>query len=225
MLNVQDVDIWFAQLAKLQMQSCSSGHNKDTPHVVIGYGSLMSKQSRTQFSNIRSSGLPITINGWERAWVTRSIDECQTYVGAYRSRNSSFNAQAFITNIDTQLQKREKDYRFSKIDRDSLILSSALDESQRAVLSRSSLYICETLEQQTPCARFPVSQTYIDTCLAGCMEVGGSDEVKRFIATTRHWPFEFTVNDRHKPVYPRAASVKTSDLAVFDEIQRIEVAK
>ncbi|WP_412724774.1 hypothetical protein [Alteromonas sp. D210916BOD_24] len=47
-------------------------------HIVLGYGSLMRKDSRERYSQIYTQGLPVTVSGYERAWVTRSLDERQT---------------------------------------------------------------------------------------------------------------------------------------------------
>jgi hypothetical protein len=59
MENEGNIDVWFQQLAKAKESA-----NKDTPHIVVGYGSLMSKQSRDTHSNIRSLPLPVIVNGW-----------------------------------------------------------------------------------------------------------------------------------------------------------------
>ncbi|MEC8490670.1 MAG: gamma-glutamylcyclotransferase, partial [Pseudomonadota bacterium] len=40
-------------------------------HMVLGYGSLLSKDSRERYSNIFTPGIPVTVSGFERAWVTR----------------------------------------------------------------------------------------------------------------------------------------------------------
>jgi len=110
MENEGNINTWFQQLADAEKRA-----NKYTLHIVVGYGSLLSKQSRDKHSNIRSLPLPVTVNGWERDWVTSSDDEKQTYVSACPNASSSFNAHTFYTNIDEQLLQREQDYRFSKL--------------------------------------------------------------------------------------------------------------
>ncbi|MFT6085735.1 MAG: hypothetical protein ACJAWT_000355 [Glaciecola sp.] len=215
MENEINIDVWFQQLADAEKRA-----NKDTPHIVVGYGSLMSKTSRDRYSNIRSLPLPVIVNGWERAWVTKSDDEKQTYVGAYQNSSSSFNGHAFYTNIDEKLLQRELDYRFSEVTLDQLDFGLALNSSVLEVLSHHTIYVCETLQQKLPSIEFPVNASYIDTCLKGCLEVGGLDEVTRFIKTTRHWPDAFKLDDRLKPKYPRAATICVSDCQIFDEIQK-----
>ncbi len=84
-------------------------------HMVLGYGSLLSKNSRERYSNIFTQGLPVTVFGFERAWVTRSLHEKQTYVGAVVNAHSKLNAQLIPTQINPALQEREKDYRFVEV--------------------------------------------------------------------------------------------------------------
>jgi hypothetical protein len=211
-----NIDVWFQQLADAKKRA-----NRDTPHIVVGYGSLMSKHSRDKHSNINSLPLPVVVNGWERAWVTKSDDEKQTYVGAYQNNSSWFNGHAFYTNIDKKLLQREQDYRFSKLQLDKLEFGLAVNSSILEVLSHHTIYVCETLERKLPSKDFPVNASYIDTCLKGCLEVGGFDEVKRFIETTKHWPDVFKFDDRLKPKYPRAAVICAADYEIFDEIQKL----
>ena len=210
MQNNINIEAWFEQLRST---------NKDTPHIVVGYGSLLSQKSRELYSNIKSLPLPVTVNGWERGWVTRSTEEEQTYVGAYQNPNSHFNGQAFYTDIDDKLLKREQDYRFSKLRLEQLEFTFATSDSMLDILSTCNVYVCETLDLRLPSDEFPVNSSYIDTCLTGCLEVGGVEEVKRFVSTTKHWPVEHKQNDRSKPKYPRAASINEFESEVFDQLQ------
>nr|WP_297348285.1 hypothetical protein [uncultured Glaciecola sp.] len=214
-----NIDVWFEQLANAKKLA-----DTDTPHIVVGYGSLLSKQSRDKHSNIKSLPLPVIVNGWERAWVTKSDDEKQTYVGAYQNSSSSFNGHAFYTNIDEKLLQREQDYRFSKLMLDKLDFGVAINLSMLEVLSQHTIYVCETLQKELPSKEFPVNASYIDTCLKGCLEVGGVDEARRFIKTTKHWPEVFKLNDRLKPKYPRAATICVSDYEMFDDIQKRHIS-
>jgi hypothetical protein len=216
MENEINIDVWFQQLADAKNQA-----NKDTPHIVVGYGSLMSKHSRDRYSNIKSLPLPVVVNGWERGWVTKSDDEKQTYVGAYQNNSSCFNGYAFYTNIDKKLLQREQDYRFTKLQLANLDFGLVANSAMLEVLSNHTIYICETLERKLPSKDFPVNASYIDTCLKGCLEVGGIDEVKRFVKTTKHWPVVFKLDDRLNPQYPRAAAICLSDYEIFDEIQKL----
>lgn len=189
-------------------------------HMVLGYGSLLSKDSRERYSNIFIQGIPVTVSGFERAWVTRSVEEKQTYVGAAANATSKLNAQLVPTKINPALQEREKDYRFVEVSPQNL--NFHLHHPDNATwledtLSQFSFWICETLACEPASEAYPVHQTYIDTCLAGCLEHGGQEEAKRFIAQTSLWEHP-RVNDRVAPQYPRAALVDSKQIEHIDTL-------
>ena len=188
-------------------------------HLVLGYGSLMSADSRQRFSSIHVPGLPATVSGFYRAWVTRSESERQTYVGAIAEPGAMLNAQLIPATIDPALEDREKDYRFTSVALDSLALALPKEQDQqvREWLSDKQLWICETLTVSPASKAYPVSQTYIDTCLAGCIEHGGEEEAVRFIETTRGWQHP-RQQDRLAPRYPRAAHVDKETLQRIDSL-------
>lgn len=189
----------------------------DESHIVLGYGSLLSRDSRERYSQINTLGIPVMVSGFERAWVTRSIQEQQTYVGAIKNSSKKLNAQLIPTQLNPALQEREKDYRFSQVSADQITFDLAthsqgnlktgaqLDELYE-VLSAYHLWVCETLECSPATEAFPVSQTYIDTCLAGCIEHAGEKAARDFVIHTSMWDHP-RINDRALPKYPRAAKV------------------
>ncbi|MEW9798409.1 gamma-glutamylcyclotransferase [Alteromonas sp. CYL-A6] len=179
-----------------------------TPDLVLGYGSLMSADSRQRYSAIHVPGLPVHVSGFYRAWVTRSVSERQTYVGALPEVSARLNAQLIPTVIDPSLQDREKDYRFVQVSPDKLTSSLTREQHDTLVnwLDEKTVWICQTLDDQPADDTHPVSQTYIDTCLSGCLEHGGINEARQFIETTRGWSHP-RINDRVTPRYPRAARV------------------
>ena len=189
-------------------------------HMVLGYGSLLSKDSRERHSNIFTKGIPVTVSGFERAWVTRSLHEKQTYVGAVANARSHLNAQLIPTQINPALQEREKDYRFIEVSPKALdfhlhqgVVADMLNEQ----LAQFTFWICETLACEPASEAFPVSQTYVDTCMAGCLEHGGIKEAERFVMHTSLWEHPRT-NDRAQPKYPRAAKVNSEAIEHIDRI-------
>ena len=189
-------------------------------HMVLGYGSLLSKDSRERYSNIFTKGIPVTVSGFERAWVTRSIQEKQTYVGAVANAHSQLNAQLIPTQINPALQEREKDYRFVQVSPKGLSFQLHQDEVTDALnerLAQFTFWICETLACEPASEAFPVSQTYVDTCMAGCLEHGGIEEAERFVMHTSLWEHP-RINDRAQPKYPRAAKVNNETIEHIDRI-------
>ena len=193
----------------------------DESHIVLGYGSLLSRDSRERFSGIKTYGIPVMVDGFERAWVTRSIQEQQTYVGAIRNAAKKLNAQLIPAELNPALQEREKDYRFTQVSPEQIAFDATMDiNSETALyeaLSGRTLWVCETLHCSPANDEFPVSQTYVDTCLAGCLERAGEKAATDFVTHTSLWDHP-RVNDRELPKYPRAANV---DKATRDKIDTI----
>lgn len=191
----------------------------DEPHIVLGYGSLMNSDSRSRHSDIPHDGIEVDVEGFERAWVTRSEPEQQTYVGAYQKQGAWLNAQLVPTHMDPALQKREQDYRFTPVALSQLRfeLPQTLANYLYDWLVSKDIWICESLEIVPSAPDYPVNQTYIDTCLAGCLELGGKAAAQRFITSTQGWDHH-RFNDRTLPRYPRAAEVDQSHCAVIDEM-------
>lgn len=192
-------------------------------HFVVGYGSLMSHDSRFRFSQINTRVQPVWVNGWERGWVTSCAKERFNSVGAYPNPNAKLNATLVpVSTITPELQQREQNYRFTEVPHQVISLTQA-PTTEADVLSETNRYwICETLQQTQPDAAHPLLQSYIDTCLAGCVESGGLTFARSFIETTQFWhsnvQSEFWINDRKHIKYPRAAQVTSEQAANFDEL-------
>ena len=189
------------------------------PHIVLGYGSLMNSDSRSRHSGIPHDGVEVEVFGFERGWITRSEPELQTYVGAYQKKDGWLNAQLVPTHLDPALQKREQDYRFTPVTIDQLNFELADDLTERLIewIKQRDIWICESLKVEFSSADYPVHQSYIDTCLAGCLELGGEAAARRFIDSTTGWQHH-RVNDREAPRYPRAAVVNPAYFAVIDRL-------
>lgn len=202
-------------LAQLQswIAACTTGH------IVLGYGSLMNADSRQRFSSIPYSGIPVRVHGYHRAWITRSEEEQQTYVGALEHPQHYLNAQLIITTMNPALSKREQDYTFEPVEMSQLQfgLGEELVEQLTHTLKKRHLWICRTRDAHPANNDYPVSQSYVDTCIAGCLEHGGEREAVDFITTTGHWSHP-RVQDRQRPRYPRAGRVSAQMQVKIDAL-------
>ena len=182
----------------------------DESHIVLGYGSLLSRDSRERFSGIKTYGIPVMVKGFERAWVTR-----------IKNVAKKLNAQLIPAQLNPALQEREKDYRFTQVSPEQIAFDATMDINSESALyealSGRTLWVCETLHCSPADDQFPVSQTYVDTCLAGCLEHAGEKAAANFVRHTSLWDHP-RVNDRALPKYPRAANV---DKATRDKIDTI----
>ena len=116
----------------------------ESENYVVGFGSLLSDDSRRRFSDINCQAIPVVISGWRRAWMTRSLDEQQTHLSALVDEGASFNAALLpIEQISPQLIRREQDYEFVKVDSRQLSVAvnqPLLDFSYE--LANKNLWIC-----------------------------------------------------------------------------------
>lgn len=174
-------------------------------HYVVGYGSLLSDESRRRFSAIACHPIPVSVRGWRRAWITRSVTEYQTYVGATADADAMLNgALVPIADISPDLQKREQDYTFEPVALAQLKHASLSFDALLAKLKSDQIWLCQSRAHTPADAAHPVYQSYLDTCLCGCLEAGGEAFARLFLTTTdllhHYW-----VDDRAAPRYPRAA--------------------
>ncbi|WP_416305445.1 gamma-glutamylcyclotransferase [Neptunicella sp. SCSIO 80796] len=181
----------------------------DTDEFILGYGSLLSHDSRWRFSAINTAVIPVSVQGWQRSWITRNIEEQQSHVGALPKQNASLNGVLVPTErITDRLRQREKDYLFAPVPLCRLTLQ--VDRPQinalKQQLQHRKIWICQSLGIHPANKQFPVMQSYVDTCLAGCLENGGEDFARAFVKNTAGWN-EGWINDRKMPRYPRAARV------------------
>lgn len=186
---------------------------------IFGYGSLMSKYSRQHHSNILSPAIPATLDGWVRAWCTVYPDEGATYAGAYRDCTRQLDGVLIPSEIDDSLSERERGYQFLRVSIDELSWGSEGSEGQKLSTS-DNVWICETLTPGAATTANPLPQSYIDTCLSGCMESQGIEGAKRFITQTIGWNSIWT-NDRlssRLPIYPRYAPVSAAQVQLIDSL-------
>ena len=71
--------------------------------------------------------------------------------------------------------------------------------------------------QQQADQHHPVYQSYIDTCLIGCMETKAENFAIEFIQSTHFWQ-DYWVNDRQLPQYPRHARLTAAQQRSVDTL-------
>lgn len=193
---------------------------------IFAYGSLLSEYSRRHYSGIEAQVLPVTLTGWYRAWCTSYPDEGASYAGALRvdtvaSKSTHFHELDGVlipSVLDEDLQQRERGYQFTRLDADSL----RLDNSQLSDEDR--VWICETIKEAQPSIQTPLPQSYVDTCLLGCIESQGMDAASRFIKQTSGWDCVW-INDRivehgsnKRPIYPRYTPINDNQSELIDQL-------
>ncbi|MFQ3236606.1 MAG: hypothetical protein ACI9C4_002179 [Paraglaciecola sp.] len=188
-------------------------------HYIIAYGSLLSHDSRSRFSGINCQAIPVLLRGWRRAWTTRTLHQQQTCLSAKADTEGSFNCALLpIEQISPELAKREQDYEFVQVHSSQLsILEDDQQKTTHKKLASKSIWICQNKKNESANSHYPICQTYVDTCLAGCLETGLSDFALQFLHSTKGWDMGW-INDRHIPRYPRAADTNQHSQQLIDHV-------
>ncbi|WP_339742585.1 hypothetical protein [uncultured Maricaulis sp.] len=185
---------------------------------IIGYGSLLSAYSRQTYSNVHTPVIPVMVTGWQRGWTTRYGDEAATYLGVRPAENAMLSAALVPTLITEELRHRERGYTFTPVARDTIKLM----QDGAMELDTARFWIVVNHEQLRADESHPIPQSYIDTCLIGCLETGGDEMARHFIQSTEAWD-SHRVNDRDwpTPVYPRGTPASPAQRAEIDALLRI----
>ena len=201
-------------------------------HFVLGYGSLLSASSRTLHSDNPHPALAVEVTGFKREWITRAFHESQTYVGAIADQESVINAHCVPFALNPKLQSRERDYRFVEV---GLAQVNALNCPNVNLIEQLqkpdvSLWICESLDVYPSNAEHPIYQSYIDTCLSGCIshfdghnKEFGLQHARHFIRSTGGW--QHIVDDRADPQYPRHAMIDAYMQSLIDSLLAQELVE
>lgn len=193
-------------------------------HYLVGYGSLLSHDSRSRYSNIYCPNMPVEVKGWRREWLARGLKDLQTGLGVSQMQSATLNAVLLpIEQISAELRTREQDYQFVEIDPASIKSS---DGSQRTLSELEKIqttpenykiWICANVHKMQADNHYPIYQTYLDTCLVGCFDMGIDNFAAQFIQHTHFWQHGW-VNDRNSARYARAAKVTAQQHQQIDQL-------
>lgn len=201
-------------------------------HYLVGYGSLLSHDSRSRYSNIFCDNMPIRAHGWQREWLARGMEDLQTCLGVSRVESAHLNGVLLpIEQITPELRSREQDYEFIEIDPATIVpakKSAALENELskiRANPEKCKIWICANIHKKQASTDYPIYQTYLDTCLVGCFDMGIDNFATDFIRHTYFWQNGW-VNDRCRSGYPRAAKVtKQQQLKIDQLLKQMQLLK
>jgi len=187
-------------------------------HYLLGYGSLISHDSRYRYTNIDAKGIPVSVSGWQRSWNMRSKEVQHTCVGALPKAGATINGVLLpIDEITPALRTRESEYHFTAINPASI----EFHDDERTLVGElreaASVWICEVMLPESTHAEYPIHQSYVDTCLSGCFEHVGEEFARSFIEQTHGWQ-EHWVNDRKDPQYRRMAKVNKQMQQTIDDL-------
>ncbi|EKO3444763.1 TPA: gamma-glutamylcyclotransferase family protein [Vibrio fluvialis] len=176
---------------------------------IFGYGSLMNSASR-QLTGNTGKAQPATVHGLVRYWG--KIDD--SYVISPLVVNpGEGQVNGVLLEIDetalAEFDRRERGYQ-------RIALTAEQIETEAEFDREREIWVYVTEQHQPPCERSPIVQTYVDTVLAGCLEVSEAF-ARHFVEHTVGWhhPLE---NDRHAPKYGNLAGVSPAHHSVIDDL-------
>ncbi|UUM30070.1 gamma-glutamylcyclotransferase family protein [Vibrio japonicus] len=167
---------------------------------IFGYGSLMNSASR-QLTGQTSAAIPAVVSGFKRYWG--KIDSSYTLSPLVVNKGDGQVNGVILKIEDSELEGfdiRERGYHRVLIPASQIDCDHSIGESDHVWV-----YIKD--DPEPPCELSPIVQTYVDTVLAGCLEIS-EQFAKQFIESTIGWHFPL-VNDRHAPKYGNLAGVRS----------------
>lgn len=192
------------QLAANNTLDCNSAADPSQKQFIIGYGSLMQKESRLRTAPLASKSYAVSVNGIRRGWFAKgaSTGFSTTFLGAVIDPSRSINAVMFSLSIDelVAMDKRESSYCRSAISAQQLQLANA---EMALPMGQYWIYLNNADSIGFANTEMPLVQSYVDIFISGCFELEAQYQLKDFakqcINSTTDWSADW-VNDR---LYPR----------------------
>jgi hypothetical protein len=189
---------------------------------IFGYGSLIQQASRLKSAPSALYVLPARVRGYARGWWGRAdvIGFSTTFLGAIPEKSSHMNGVIYAVNKE-ELDATDKwESGYTRED-----IASHIEILSGGSVPKGEIYIYLNKfeegqrEKSVPTPDFPIVQSYVDTCLSGCLQIEKgfpdvSDFAGEFIETTQGWS-NYWENDR---AYPRRAIFTVPDARKIDEL-------
>lgn len=191
---------------------------------IVGYGSLISEQSkRTTAANL-GENLPVMVTGYQRGWFLKGAGNgfSGTFLGIKPAIKQQMNAVIFLLAKSHQLagfDKREMGYcRY-------LVKAGAMKLLSQGGLPKGQywIYVPQASQMAVVSKKFPIMQSYVDIVLSGCLQIEKKYQLKNYakqcINMTSDWS-PYWVNDR---IYPRRPWSYSPDALAIDKLLSEEV--
>ncbi|MGB0960129.1 MAG: gamma-glutamylcyclotransferase family protein [Halocynthiibacter sp.] len=172
------------------------------PHF-FGYGSLVNSATHS-YHNPR----PAYLRGWRRTWRHTHHRKVSFLTAVPCPQSEIWGVVAEVPNKDwAALDARE--YAYDRHNITDHIFNTDARPTDTAI------YAIETGGHHAPTDAHPILLSYIDVVLRGYFDLFGDDGIAHFIATTDGWDAPI-LNDRARPLYPRAQALTKSETAQTD---------
>ncbi len=210
-----------------ETSTCHPQPDLTRPQYIIGYGSLMNEQDKRRTSENVGYNLPVYVTGFQREWNVRGPDIGfnlkGTFLGVEAKENGTFNAAIYrvFDNSDIlKTDKREVVYCRVAVRPDQLRMADEAEVPDGQIW----IYVNKPQFNLASDAQHPIIQNYVDTFLAGCIDLGEQFGLETFardcIRTTEDWSIHW-INDR---IYPRRP-IMTPHASTIDRLLSEEVPR
>ena len=188
--------IFFTQL--VQSQECNLNPEQGSKNYIIGYGSLMDKESRIRTNKSAFVVKPILIKGFERTWGLHGGMYKITFLTIIKKENSIVNAVYYPVSIKDlkKTDRRERVYCRVKVEGKDL---SFYGKNIKTKNKNFWVYAANPKKIKKPSNSYPIVQSYVDLFIGGCFQIKEKYKIDEFpkqcIETTTEWSKHW-VNDR-----------------------------
>ena len=152
----------------------------------------------------------MVVNNYDRSWQIHIEDPRATGVGI--TRRDNFQCNGVLVEVDEEILKeydeRELTHAYTK---EQIPHDDIKTLNGKSIEGKIFGYFID--QHLPPSPEYPILQSYVDVILQGCLEID-FEFARQFIHDTKHW--QYLVNDRKAPLYPRACTDCN-----FDEIDQL----
>lgn len=203
--------------------NCRPEVNPNKDNYVIGYGSLMNKNSRQITVPDATYAAPILVSGFERLWASRGEKSRTTFLLAVPNKGYVMNAIYYKADAKdiSATDLREASYCRVKIPRKDIVPLGIKSLPKGDFW----MYVKDFKAAEFPNKNYPILQTYADVFMTGCLQTQAEFNLTEFgklcFDTTYNWDLANWLYDRSNPRYIRYSQDTEKYRPQIDKIIRL----
>ena len=185
---------------------CYPKVSQQANNYIIGYGSLMQRESRQATHPNAIDVYPIEVKGFKRIWGIKGGDYKTTFLTLVKDSKAALNAVYYPAADFDILEADEREMGYCRV----LVSKKDMQPLGLKYMPDGVYWVYAQKENKIylPNKEYPIAQSYVDVFLDGCTQIGKTYNISEFldecISQTYGWPIENDawVNDRQFPRRP-----------------------